>query len=133
MAVKPKVLRYAAALDERGRASAEGGDDFAIPGGWEAEHLVLAGLARCSLTSLRHFARQRGSAADGSAKVNGAITRRDDGSWGFVEIAIELDVTIEPEPDDVPELLAKAEWGCFVGASLRPKPQYRWRVNGRDA
>lgn len=133
MAVKPKVLRFAAALHEDGRASAEDGDPTQIPGGWEAEHLVLAGLAKCSLTSLRHFARQRGATAEGSARTHGEITRREDGSWGFVEITIELDVTVEPEPDDVPDLLAKAEWGCFIGGSLRPKPEYRWRVNGRDA
>ena len=59
------------------------------------------------------------------------MTRRDeDERYAFVEITAELDVELEPQPDDVAELLAKAERDCFVGASLTAKPSYRWRVNG---
>jgi organic hydroperoxide reductase OsmC/OhrA len=133
MAVKAKVLNFSASLDADGRASAEKHEPQSLPGEWTAEHLVLIGLAQCSLTSLGYFARQRGSTVDGSADVRGSVTLREDEEvYGFVEIEIELDVRIEPEPDDVRELLDRAEWGCFIGQSLKPKPAYRWRVNDRE-
>ena len=133
MAVKAKVLKFAASLGEDGRATAEEHDPQSLPGEWTAEHLVLIALAKCSLTSLGYFARQRGSTAEGSAAVRGSVTlREDEEAYGFVEIEIELDVRIEPEPDDVRDLLDRAEWGCFIGQSLKPKPAYRWRVNGRE-
>ena len=34
------------------------------------------------------------------------------------------------DPAELAALLAKAERDCFVGASLKPSPRYRWRVNG---
>ena len=56
--------------------------------------------------------------------------RDTDGRYAFVRIEVEIDVTLEPEPPAVRELLAKAERDCFVGASLTAKPDYRWTVNG---
>jgi organic hydroperoxide reductase OsmC/OhrA len=132
VAVKPKLLHFETTLHADGRASVENGEPHALGGEWTAEHLVLAGLAKCSLTSLAHFARQRGAAAEGDVRTDGTITRREDGSWGFVEIACVMDVTVEPEPDDLAGLLDSAEWGCFISSSLRPKPVYSWRVNGRE-
>jgi hypothetical protein len=35
-----------------------------------------------------------------------------------------------PPGDELPALLSKAERDCFIGASLKPSPRYRWRVNG---
>lgn len=133
MEVKAKVLRFSATLENDGRAAAEEHEPAAIPGDWTAEHLVLVALAKCSLTSLAYFARQSGSTAEGSAVTRGKVTRDEsDDAYRFVEMQIELDVRLEPEPDDVPTLLQRAEWGCFIGQSLKSKPQYTWRVNGRD-
>ena len=133
MVVKAKVLEFAASLQEDGRAAAEDHEPASIPGDWTAEHLVLVALAKCSLTSLAHFARQSGSTAEGSAVARGKVTRDEvDDAYRFVEMEIELDVRLEPEPDDVPTLLERAEWGCFIGQSLKAKPAYGWRVNGRE-
>ena len=61
------------------------------------------------------------------------MTQRDtDGRYAFVRIKVELDVTVEPRPPNVRELIAKAERDCFVGASLTAKPRYRWTVNGEE-
>jgi hypothetical protein len=37
-----------------------------------------------------------------------------------------------PSPEALRELLGKAERDCFVGASLRARPVYRWTVDGAD-
>ncbi len=130
-----KRFDYAAAVDRTGRVSAEGGAPVELGRGWSAEHLVLAGLGRCTVASLVHFARRRGIDVIASASVAGAVTKREDEErYAFVEIECRLDVQLEPEPpgEELDSLLASAEWGCFVGASLRPSPTYRWRVNSKD-
>ncbi len=100
---------------------------------WTPEHLVLAGLARCTLTSLRYHARRTDIEIRGSAGASGEVTQRDtDGRYAFVRIKVELDVTLDPTPANLRELLSKAERDCFVGASLTAKPRYRWTVNGED-
>jgi organic hydroperoxide reductase OsmC/OhrA len=99
-----------------------------------AEHLLLAGLARCSISSLAYFARQKGLEAHASALASGTVTRReDDDRYGFVSIECQMEVRLdgELEPDELRSLVRTAEWGCFVGASLKPAPRYTWRVNGR--
>ena len=101
--------------------------------GWTAEHLVLSGLARCSLTSLDYYAKRANVAVSGSADADGVVTRRDsDGRFAFVKITVALDVRFEPplEGDELTRLLQSAERGCFIGASLTARPVYEWRVNG---
>jgi uncharacterized OsmC-like protein len=134
VAQKAKTLHYAAGLDRAGRISAEGGDGVELPEGWQAEHLLLAGLVRCSLTSLRYHARRAGiDDLVGGGSASGRITKReDDGRYAFVEIQCELEIDVEPAPEAsaLRGLLAKAERDCFVGASLTAAPRYRWTVNG---
>ena len=134
MALQAKILRFTAGVDAAGRISAEGGDELELPEGWQAEHLVLAGLVRCSLTSLRFHARRAGVEVRASGSARGAVTaREEDGRYAFVEIECDLRVELDPLPDDLPRLLKRAENGCFVGASLTAKPVYRWTVNGSPA
>jgi len=134
--VKAKVFRYAIGLGADGAVSTESGASL-VPGAeWTPEHLLLAGLVRCSLDSLRHHLGRAGvqlvSSIGGASAV---VTRREsDGRYALVEANVELSVQLEPAPapDAVAELLAKAERDCFVGASLVAKPSYRWIVNGRE-
>jgi uncharacterized OsmC-like protein len=133
MAVKAKEFRYAIELDRAGRVTADGSSPVDLDATWTPEHLVLAGLVRCTLQSLRFHAGPLGVdfVADGSASA--LVTRRDgDGRYAFVEIDVELDLELEPPlpGDQLAALLAKAERDCFVGASLEPSPRYHWRVNG---
>ena len=132
MSVRAKHFEYWITLDE-GELSADGQPMELADA--TAEHLLLAGLARCSLSSLDHFARQRNVEVRASAYASGTVTRReDDDRYGFVNIECKMEVELDGElPDDeLRALLESAEWGCFVGASLRPSPHYKWRVNGRD-
>lgn len=134
MPVRAKHFEYWISLDEARALSADG-DPVTVDPSVSAEHLLLAALARCSLSSLEHFAQQRGIEVHASAYASGTVTRRaDNDRYGFVELDCKLDVKLEPEPapEDLRPLLESAEWGCFIGASLTPAPRYRWRVNGRD-
>jgi len=102
---------------------------------WTAEHLLLAGLARCSLSSLEYYAKRADVEASGTAEADGVVTRREsDGRFAFVETNVSLDVEVDPPLDDdaLGRLLDSAERGCFIGASLTAPPAYEWRVNGEQ-
>lgn len=134
MAVRAKHFDYWISLDERGELTADG-DPVAIGGDVSAEHLLLTALARCSISSLEHFARQKDVDVTTSAYASGTVTRREQQErYGFVSIECKLDVQLTGElaDDELRSLLESAEWGCFIGASLDPAPKYSWRVNGRD-
>jgi organic hydroperoxide reductase OsmC/OhrA len=132
VAVRAKHFDYWVTLDDEG-LSADGQllelDDA------KAEHLLLAGLARCSISSLQYFARQQDVEVKASAYVSGTVTRREqDDRYGFTNVEYRMDVQLENglSDEDLRALLESAEWGCFVSASLNPAPRYTWRVNGRD-
>ena len=133
---RAKVLDYSVELDRRYRVSADGGDHQQLPRDFAPEHLVLAGLARCTLTSLAYHARRAGmEVASSSASATGRVTRRaTDGRYAFVELECRLDVELDPAPDweTQQSVLGKAERDCFVGASFVAPVQYSWRVNGSD-
>jgi uncharacterized OsmC-like protein len=119
------------AQDRAARVSADGDAELQLGAEWKPEHLVLAGLVRCTLESLRFHASRVGVDFVASASASATVTRRDaDERYAFAEISVEFELELDPQPDDVAELLAKAERDCFVGASLTAKPTYRWRVNG---
>jgi organic hydroperoxide reductase OsmC/OhrA len=127
-----KRSEYAVEVDEAGRAVADGRIERGGGDGWTPEHLLLAALAKCVLTSLRYHARRHSLSAAASASARGAVFERPDGSWGFVELECRVEATLEPQPGDADlrELVVRAGRGCFVGASLDPRPRYTWRVNG---
>ena len=133
--VRAKELRYAVELTTSGELANEKGVGLDVPGGWSAEHLLLAGLVRCSLESLGYHARRAGvglGPASGGSRT--LVTKRaTDGRYALVETEVELVVSLEPEPerDALAELLALTERDCFVGSSLTAEPSYRWTVNGR--
>jgi organic hydroperoxide reductase OsmC/OhrA len=128
-----KRFEYAASLDAEGQLLA-GGEAPLVPGeAWTPEHLVLAGLMRCTLESLDFHAGRVEISVRGGAAAEGVVTKRDeDGRYAFVELECGLDVELDPLPDSaaLKELLDLAERDCFVGASLQPSPRYEWRVNG---
>jgi organic hydroperoxide reductase OsmC/OhrA len=134
VAVKARVLTFDVSVDrDRTAHSGSGGSPIATEDEWWAEHLVLAGLARCTLTSLDYHAHRAGLVSAGSATARGKVTRRDsDGRYAFVQLDVQLEVELDPAPavGAVRELVAKAERDCFVGASLTASPRYVWTVNG---
>jgi organic hydroperoxide reductase OsmC/OhrA len=137
MAVTAKVLEYAGGIETDGRLTAEEGAAPIVPGdGWTPEHLVLCAIARCSLSSLRHYAERGKIALSGAGRARGRVTARDeDRLYAFVEVSVHMDVTLDPapSPEALAKLLRRAQDGCFVGQSLRAKPTYTWIVNGQEA
>lgn len=135
--VRARTFEYGVDLDREGAAHSDrGGSAIPRQDAWTPEHLLLAGLCRCTLTSLGFHAGRAGATIASSASAHGRVTRREsDGRFAFVEITVDLAVSIEPapEPDALAALLAKAERDCFVGASLTVSPTYRWTVNGDPA
>jgi organic hydroperoxide reductase OsmC/OhrA len=134
VAAQAKTFSYEVSLDRDGTVwSGESGTPIPSEEVWTPEHLLLAGLARCTLTSLDYHARRAGIGSGGSAGASGEVTQRTtDGRYAFVRVRVDLDVTLEPPPGNVRELLSKAERDCFVGASLTARPRYRWTVNGEE-
>jgi uncharacterized OsmC-like protein len=133
MADKAKEFLYAVGLERTGRVTADGHSPLDLDTAWKPEHLVLAGLVRCTLESLRFHAEPLGIDFVANASASGMVTRRgEDGRYAFTEIDVELDLELDPAPpgEELAALLAKAERDCFVGASLKPSPGYRWSVNG---
>jgi uncharacterized OsmC-like protein len=125
-------FEYAASLDAEGRLLADGGSPLEPGKEWTPEHLVLAGLMRCTLKSLRFHAERRSISVRGSAVAEAVVTKREqDGRHALVEVECGFDVELEPLPEGeaLAELLALAERDCFVGASLTAEPRYEWRVN----
>jgi organic hydroperoxide reductase OsmC/OhrA len=127
-----KRLEFSASIDRTGSLCAEGLESLDPGETWTAEHLLLAALARCTISSLRYHARRAGRDVVADASADGVVTKREeDGRYAFVEIDCRLDVDVDPMPrEELDELIAKAERDCFIGASLTAKPRYEWRVNG---
>jgi organic hydroperoxide reductase OsmC/OhrA len=137
VSVRARSFSYEVSLDRGWVAtSSRGGTPIANEEeAWTPEHLVLAGVSRCVLTSFRYHARRAGLEPTVSARAEGVVTRREtDGRFAFVEIRVDIDVRLAPPPasDLLAALVEKGERDCFVGASLTVKPDYHWTVNGED-
>jgi organic hydroperoxide reductase OsmC/OhrA len=129
-----KSFDYAVSLDDTCDARSDRGGGV-LPGAdeasWTPEHLVLAALARCALTSLRYHCVRARVTLTASASAHGTVTRRDsDGRYAYVEVTFAASVSFAPKPDEatIADLLAKAERDCFGGASLIAAPSYSWDV-----
>src|SRR5438876_7114614 len=112
MTVAAKEFRYTLELDRTCRVTADGSSPLDLDPAWTPEHLVLAGLVRCTLQSLRFHAERAGVDFVASAAASARVTRPAPGErYAFVEIDVELDLELEPVPADdaLRELLARAE------------------------
>lgn len=134
MATTARVLEFDVTVDrDRTVRSGRGGSAISRDENWSSEHLVLAGLVRCTLTSLDYSAKRAGLGVAASGRAHGVVTKReDDGLYAFVAIESHFEVELDPatDPSAVRELVARAEEGCFVGNSLVARPSYHWTVNG---
>ena len=127
---RAKVFEYAVEVDRGHRLSVPGGAQIDRTDGWTPDHLLLAGLLRCSIDSFTYHAHRAGHEVTASGSARGRVTKRaSDGRYAFVEIQVEVDAQLSPRSEDPADLAAKAERDCFVGASLSIEPEYTWRVS----
>ena len=136
MPARPRVLEFDVSVDRAGDArSSLGGSPLPREVEWWAEHLVLAGLIRCTLASMDYSARRAGLNSKGVGSAHGVVTKRaDDGLYAFVDIetTLEVDLAPTPQPPALADLVLRAEQGCFVSNSLTSRPRHRWIVNGTE-
>ena len=136
MAVAARVLEFDVTVDrDRSARSGRGGSAIPADEAWSSEHLVLAGLVRCTLASLDYSARRAGLEIAASGRAHGVVTKREeDGRYAFVTIESDFELELDPATDSeaVRDLVARAEKGCFVSNSLTARPRYRWTVNGEQ-
>ena len=99
MAVRAKELRYAVDLTAAGELKDENGVVLDVPAEWSPEHLLLAGLVRCSLKSLRYHAeRQSVDVRTASGRARTLVTKREtDDRYALVESAISECVLPPPK------------------------------------
>ena len=129
-ATRAKVFEYAVEVDRASRLSIPGGAQIDRLDGWTADHLLLAGLVRCSIDAFTYHAHRAGHEVVAWGSGRGRVTKRaSDGRYAFVEARVEVDVRLTPRSEDPADLAAKAERDCFVGASLSIEPEYTWRVS----
>jgi organic hydroperoxide reductase OsmC/OhrA len=127
---RAKVFEYAVEIDRAGRMSVPGGAQISAPEGWSPDHLLLLALVRCSIDAFTYHAHRDGRETQAEGSAHGRVTKRaSDGIYAFVEISVEIDVTVTPRAEDPADLVAKAQRDCFVGASLTIEPDYTWRVS----
>ncbi len=133
---RARVFEYRVTTDAEWTAHSDRGDAvIAREKEWTPEHLLLASLTRCTLTSLEYHARRAQVTFTSTADAHATVTRRDeDGRFAVVAVSVAFDVSFEPRPDRdlLQDLLENAERDCFVGASLTAKPIYTWNVNGEE-
>src|SRR5438876_9180131 len=99
MTVAAKEFRYTLELDRTCRVTADGSSPLDLDAAWTPEHLVLAGLVRCTLQSLRFHAEPLGIDFVANASSTAMVTRRpEDSRYAFVEIDVELELELEPVP-----------------------------------
>jgi peroxiredoxin-like protein len=91
------------------------------PGQWTPEHLLLAAVSACFITTFRAIAEiSKFEAAGLAVAVTGRVTRAEDG-FRFTEILLQPELTIHGDADrsQAVRLLEKAERSCLVSKSLR--------------
>jgi organic hydroperoxide reductase OsmC/OhrA len=136
VATSPRVHEFEVTVGPDGTArSGLGGPEIARDDAWWAEHLVLAGLVRCTLASLGYAARRASLEVTAEGRARGTVTKREeDGLYAFVDVEASLSADVSPAPEHaaIVALIDWAERGCFVGNSLTAKPRYRWTVNGEE-
>ena len=107
---RPRVLHFDVTVDRAGDArSALGGSALPREVEWWAEHLVLAGLVRCTLASMDYSARRAGLNSMGVGSAHGTVTKREDGLYAFVAIETALEVDIAPAPEPAAPPRARRE------------------------
>jgi hypothetical protein len=132
--MRPRVLHFDVTVDRAGDArSALGGSPLPREVEWWAEHLVLAGLVRCTLASMDYAARRAGLNSLGVGSAHGVVTKRDDGLHAFVSIETTLEVDLAPAPSRSAARARRQGRARLLRLELADRAaRHRWIVNGQE-
>ena len=126
-----KRFEYLVSVGDDGSARAEGRSS-ASNLTWSPEHLLFESLLRCSLQSLRFHADRANVAVEGGGVAMARVSRPA-GEQRMRVVNVRCRLAIRPDAltdsASVEQLLADAQHGCFVGATLKAGPIYEWLVN----
>ena len=96
--------------------------EFGGPEGvWSPEHLFVASVSACLMTTFRSIAEMRGLEILGySDSASGTLIRGDDGLYKMTEITLRphLQIADPTKADRALRLLEKAEKVCLIGRSI---------------
>ena len=127
--------RRSSTLSTPGRPPIQSGPPADFPDGeaerWSPEHLLLAGLASCTMISFLAHAEHKGVEVTGYAsEIDGTVMRRvEDGRYAFVHIHQRPCVTVAAgQAEQARELIGKAERDCFISASVTAEVQNDWEI-----
>jgi len=89
---------------------------------WSPEHLFVASIAACLMTTFRSMAANSGmEVVDYFDRSTGHLTRADDGLYSISKVTLRPTVVISDDSrvERAVRLLEKAEEVCLIGRSVR--------------
>jgi organic hydroperoxide reductase OsmC/OhrA len=132
--VRHKVFDYATRLawsDGRsGTLSAEGRPDLAVssppefrgePGRWTPEHLFVAAIEICTMTTFAALAERAGLEIRGYASEASGRLERVEGGFQFTRVVLRLRIALaDPAAREAAaKVLEEAHEACLIGRSIR--------------
>jgi len=104
----------------------DGRDDW-----WSPEHLLLASVSLCHMTTFQALARRSGLSIEGYESQSEGVLDKTRGGLAFTTIRVLADVRVaEADRGRAGELLHSAERHCIVSNALRPAVEVEAVVNG---
>jgi peroxiredoxin-like protein len=100
------------------------------PGYWTPEHLLLAAVASCFITTFRVLSKlSRFEFTALEVSVRGTVEKGIDGyQFGMIIIRPVLTINQQPLRERGLRLLEKAEQACMISRSLKPPVQMKAQV-----
>jgi peroxiredoxin-like protein len=91
------------------------------PGVWSPEHLLVAAVVTCFITTFQAIADFSKFKFDGLKVVGEGVLEKGEGGYKFTRIFLQPVLTIEREEDRerAQRLLEKAERSCLISRSLQ--------------
>ena len=105
------------------------------PGLWTPEHLLVAALATCFVSTFRAIAEASKLEVAGLEAAVEGVLEKADGGFSFTRFTLRPRLTIAREDDreKAGRLLAKAEHVCLVSRSLKGSIQMESEVSVAEA
>lgn len=98
---------------------------------WSPEHLFVASVASCLMTTFRAISARSGvDVLDYSDDAAGRLVRGDDGLYSIESITLRPTIVISEDsrPDRAERLIEKAERACLISRSINSEVKLEARI-----